>query len=798
MNTSELDRYTLKQYTRLMISFFMCLFLLSIGQYSILYFKGVLDSIVNTSFLIALVHQIGFTSIVGIVLVFPFNFWENLRPKYGFNLVYVILSILIIVEALLIGYYSNTLVPLGSDVLGYSFSDIKITLASSGGWQMYLYLGLGVAFLVGLFWCFYKVTSKFYHKISRMYPFTIILMGLFITTLFTEGKPINQNKTQYLAVNLYNTSTEDNSYTSDEEYPLIKRSQMSDVLGEYFNLKEKKPNIVFIMVEGLGRDFVGEGAEFGGFTPFLDSLTTKSLYWENCLSNTGRTFGVLPSLFGSLPFGKSGFMELEEYPNKLTLFSILKNNGYHTSFYQGTNSSFDNVDKFLRSENVDFVLDKGSFGKNYEQQVANSGGFSWGYPDKELFSKTMTMDRTKQGKPRLEVYMTITTHEPFVVPEPEIYEKKLEQYLAKGNFDSKTRKVIENNGSVFECLLYTDDALKEALDGYKKQPGYDNTIFVITGDHRLIPIPQRNSLSRFHVPLIMYSPMLKAPRKMSSVSSHFDVTPTFLAMLDKAYTLKLPKKVAWLGTALDMHEGFRNTKDIPLMRNKNELRDFISGTKIITNGDVVEIDKQFNLSSSFGGASKLESKLSNFKALNDYVTMNNKIIPDSLAIFTIAKEKFEDSDIVWINSVYNGQNSDKAYLTARDLAFNKKYDKALLLCRYILSEVPGNIDARILTGRINAWRGNYDTSIEILKTCIKNNPDYIDSYAALFDVYFWSDKNTEAIQLIDEVKNNSSYVDEIADKIARARKQVSKRTAALDTKPTQINDEMLLASSHHH
>jgi len=58
---------------------------------------------------------------------------------------------------------------------------------------------------------------------------------------------------------------------------------------------------------------LGEGAEYGGFTPYLDSLTTKSLYWENFLSNTGRTFGVLPSLLGSLPFGKSGFMELEDF-----------------------------------------------------------------------------------------------------------------------------------------------------------------------------------------------------------------------------------------------------------------------------------------------------------------------------------------------------------------------------------------------------------------------------------------------------------------------------------------------------
>ena len=777
MNTSQLDSYNLKHYTRLIIAFFGCLALLSIYQYSTLYVKGVVDSIFSVSFIIALVHQIGYASVIAIILVFPFNFWENLRPRYGFNLIFGILIVLLIIEAMLISYYCTTLVPLGSDLLGYSYEDIKLTISNSGGISFTMILG--VLAIVGLFFGGYKLTSKFYHRISKLYPFTIILFSLFVTTLFTEGKPINQNKTQYLAVNLYSTSTENNTYDADVEYPLIKRPEMENVLGDYFELKEEKPNIVFLMVEGLGRDFVGEGAEYGGFTPFLDSLSTKSLYWENCLSNTGRTFGVLPSLMGSLPFGKSGFMELEDYPNKLTLFSILKNNGYHTSFLQGTNSSFDNVEKFLRSENIDFLLDKSGFGKNYELHKENGADASWGYADKDLFKKSMTISRDGE-QPRFEVYMTISTHEPFIPPKQEYYEEKVAKILPKTGHSGKIRNVIEKNDNVFATLLYTDDALKWVMEAYKKQPNYDNTIFIITGDHRLIPIPQRNNLSRFHVPLIVYSPLLKATRKMSSVSSHFDVAPSLLAMLSNHYELKMPKKVAWMGGALDMEEKFRSIKNIPLMRNKNELKEFIAQNQILSDGDVYEMDKNMDISSSFGGESKLEKLLTDFKAMNAYVTTNNKIIPDSLAIFTLEKDKFTESEIVWINSVYNGQNSDKAYLTAREIAFDKDYERSLLLCRYILSEVPGNIDARILTGRINAWQGNYDKAIEIFESCIKMNPEYIDSYSALFDVYFWSGKNKEAYDLIDMVEQNSASVNEIADKIARAKREFGKRKTALN------------------
>lgn len=794
MNTSQLDSYTLKHYTRLIIAFFGCLLLLSIYQYTTLYVKGVVDSIFSMSFIIALVHQIGFASVIGLILVFPFNFWENLRPRYGFNLIFGSLILLLILEALLISYYCTTLVPLGSDLLGYSYADIKTTISNSGGISFTMIFGILAIIL--LFFGLYKLTSRFYHRISKLYPFTIILFSLFITTLFTEGKPINQNKTQYLAVNLYNTSTEDNTYNSAVEYPLIKRPEMEDVLGDYFNLKEEKPNIVFIMVEGLGRDFVGEGAEYGGFTPFLDSLSAKSLYWENCLSNTGRTFGILPSLMGSLPFGKSGFMELEEFPNKLTLFSILKNNGYHTSFLQGTNSSFDNVDKFLLSENVDFVLDRSGFGKNYELQAEDAAGSSWGYPDKELFKKSMTLPRTKE-QPRLEVYMTISTHEPFIPPRQEYYEDKVEQLLSGSQYSGRKKNIIEKNDNVFATLLYTDDAIKYAIEAYRSQPNYENTIFVITGDHRLIPIPQRNTISRFHVPLIIYSPMLKESRKMSAVSSHFDVTPSLLSMLNKAYELKMPKKVAWMGGTLDMQKEFRSEKDIPLMRNKNELKEYIHQQYVLSDGELFELDENMNLGTSFGGStSKLESKLAGFKAMNAYVTTNNKIIPDSLAIFTLEKTIFNESEIVWINSVYNGQDSDKAYMTARDLAFNDEYDKALLLCKYVLAEVPSHIDTKILTGRVNAWQGNHDTAIEILRSCIKMNPNYIDSYSALFDVLFWSGRQQEGFELINIVKQNSSDADLIKDKIQRARNEYSKKqsTASVNSKNSPSADDIAVQS----
>lgn len=773
MNTSSISKSTLKHYTRLMISFFLSLVVLSVFQYAVLYFKGIVDGILGMSFVLSVIHHIGYTSLVGLILVPVFNFMENLRPRNGFKLVFGVLFFLLIIEAFLITYYCAFYLPLGADFLDYDFTDLIFGEPNSRGMLPSIILStiIGVVSFFGL----YKITSKFYHHISKMYPFTIILFSLFVATLFTEGKPINQNKTQYLAENLFIETTERTNYNAIEEYPLVRKSQTENVLGSYFELRTNKPNIIFIVVEGLGRDFIGNNATYGGFTPFLDSLSCKSLYWENFLSNTTQTAGAVPSLIGSLPLGKNGFLNIKRLPNKLTLFGILKDNGYHTSYYQGTNSSLDNLDNFLQSENLDFILDRSGFGNGYQLQTQDASGSSWGYPDKELFRKSMDLPKPST-QPRMEVYMTASVRTPFLPPNQKKYEAMVSQMLVDGNFNEEAQKVILENRNVFASLLYSDEALRSFFNRYRNSPFYDNTLFVITGNHGLgSPVPQKNILNSFHVPLIMYSPMLKTAKTISSISSHMDVAPSILALLNNKYELKMPRKVAWIGGALDMHANFRSLKDIPLMQDKSETLQFVDGDKLFHDGEVFSIDGDLNLSTALGQKGNLSRKLNDFMAMNVYVTKNNKIIPADLAIFSFKKEEFENNEMVWLNSVFNGSNFDKAYATARNFAFDKESDKALLLCRYILSEIPSHLDARILMGRINAWEGNYSESIHILKSCIELNPSYLDSYGALLDVYFWSDKTEAAMTLIAQMDKNEIDTSSIISKIIRAKEEAKKK-----------------------
>ena len=127
--------------------------------------------------------------------------------------------------------------------------------------------------------------------------------------------------------------------------------------------------------------------------------------------------------------------------------------------------------------------------------------------------------------------------------------------------------------------------------------------------------------------------------------------------------------------------------------------------------------------------------------------------------------------------MFNGNDFDNAYRSAKKLAFDNEWDRSLLLCNYILTKIPGHADTEILMGRIHAWKTDYKKAEELLKKAIQKYPVYADGYAALFDVYFWAKQPQKAMTLQELVKINKITSQEISQKIARAKNQL--KTEAL-------------------
>ncbi len=768
-NISEnAGRKTLRDFIRLIMAFFLCLVVLSLYQNIRLYMAGVLDGVLTKSLLLLVVHHSGFTAMIGFFMAFIFNYLEEKKHSLGFKVTCILFVVILIIEGLLIEFYVRNY-----DILGAGFLEVYNSRTSASTLILSILLLLPV--MAGFLYLFYKFTASVYGTISRMFPLTIILFSLFLATLTSDKNPVNENKLQHLAYSVADEVFDFNKYEGEEEYPLLHSYVSNRSLAPYFNLKDRKPNLVFIMVEGLGSDFVGDKTIYRGFTPFLDSLKGKSLYWNNYLSNAGESHAALPCLLGSLPFGENGFTNSSDSPARQTIYGILKKNNYTTSFNYGGNSALNQLDKFLYEERVEFILDSKGFGSKYRKQDEDAAGISLGYPDKALFQKWQN-DLFSSKKPRLDVFFTLSSKKPFLIPEKEAYILKVDKILDEEKMQSRPLKLIKKNKEVFASILYTDSALKSFFSSYSGNQDYANTIFIITGSHNLTDLPQEDNLGRYRVPLIMYSPLLKQPAKISSLVSHEDVSPAILGLLESRYDITIPAEVAWLGKGL-IHDGvFDSTKKIPLLRHNSNIQDFVYGNHFLTGGNLFDLDSELKLIDPDPSVLKQEVKehYKYFKAVNKYVMKNNKIIPSSLNLFAQLKISPSKEEMVWINSVFNSSDYDRAYNTAKELAFKGDTQRALLLSGYILSQVPGHADTEILMGRIHAWEGRYDIAIDILEGAIQKYPIYADGYAALLDVFFWSDNNHRALSLQRMIERNNIQNKEVQNKMNRALQKIDK------------------------
>lgn len=719
------------------------------------------------------------------VLVFPLCFLINIiAKKQVLTIMKILFIIIVIAQYALVKYSLTTLLNLGADLLGYSLDDITNTVSSSETFSIAYFIPF-IAFpmlFIGLFMLLTKFSNERIFVAGGL--IIILVFGSLKLVIENISDDAYQNKIAFLTLDVIKFQSEKsklNAYKHNRnDFPLLKSSHnYKDVLSPFINTNEEKPNIVVVIVEGLGTEFIGNRT-YNGFTPYLDGLISKSLYWDNFVSTTGRTFGVIPSILGSLPLGETGFLELPKTPSHISLISVLKANGYTTSYYSGDQSSFDKKINFFEYNDIDNIIDENKYEPEYIKTEANSGGFSWGYPDAEIFKKTLaSLDNYKQ--PRFDVIMTLSNHEPFNFPNKPFYESKVDSILNSGRSFKIPQEEILEYKDIYTSLYYTDNSIKDFMEAYEKREDFNNTIFIITGDHRLIPVPQKDKLCRFHVPLYIYSPLLKKTETFKSVSSHWDIAPSLLSFLESNYQFNNPEKTAWMGEGLDTTVAFRNTHKIPLMRYKGSINDFMYKDYLYSDGELYKINENFGINKvkEVNLTDAIADSLMSFKRINAYVTKENKIFPDSLNIYVKPKIEFSEEQLASIAAMVKNKTFDEAFKIAQDKAFNKKRKDARLLCDYILNELPNHSDARTLKGRTLAWDGDYKNSETELLNVIKRSPFYYDSYLALLDLYWWSEQEEKSENIYKLALKRKITDPEVGFKIAKSYQRQNNKEQAV-------------------
>lgn len=289
--------------------------------------------------------------------------------------------------------------------------------------------------------------------------------ALVLNTPFTVLKTLN--KKEHL---------KDIKYFSPEE-----AEKIFNPIQSFTYTTSNKKNVVLLILESFGRENIQRGQ-----TPFLDSLITKSYFFENGFANGKLSIDAVPSTISSLPsLMNKSFISSSYAVNEVNcLPKILESHGYNTSFFHGAFNGSQNFNQYATIAGFDRY-----YGKD-EYKGPESFDGKWGVFDED-FLQFFAKELTTFKQPFFTTLFTISSHAPFTIPE---------KY--KGKFPKGTTEIHES-------IAYADYALEKFFESAKKMPWYNNTIFIITADHTSSTgerAQDKNNVGKFRIPILFHVP----------------------------------------------------------------------------------------------------------------------------------------------------------------------------------------------------------------------------------------------------------------------------------------------------
>jgi phosphoglycerol transferase MdoB-like AlkP superfamily enzyme len=652
----------LNSYLLILLAFLPGVFLIRLAEFLSLHFLHAVPGTTLIMELSGLLMDILVFLSFSLLFLVPHILVSLLNRLAGSILTWIVFIVYTLVSMSLVKYFTTALVLLDQVIFHFTPRELLMIIGSSTSFDL---LELGAFFFIP---CSSLIIFLFIRKIRLHQLFFSLLLAilLFSPVLMILSIPeqvnyqtdyeffVRSSKTQYLANKIlkYNTDKEatevmDADFAAivkryhlnnpqfsfiNDRYPLLRVDSTPDVLGSYFSFKKEKPNLVFIIVESMSASFCGDRAYYGSFMPFLDSLIGQSLYWSNFLSSAERTFNVMPAVFGSLPYCKNIFSVSPTPPLHFSMIRYLKENGYYTHFLYGGDPGFEGYENFMHHENIDYILNY--FGSEYGNDIIREKNFVWGYPDGDLFKRSFEVMDSLNHSPRLDIYLTLSMHAPFTTPDEEHYRKKFRERLDVLKPPAHLKKVIEVQKNIFTTIVYTDQSLRTFFNEYRKRKEFENTIFIITGDHAMpeLNYTYLNLLERYHVPFIIYSPLLKKPEYFESVSSHLDVTPSILAMLKNAGFISIRQQGHWLGKGIDVTKQFINTHKMSFVFNSGDQGDYIEGEYYLSCGRLFNLlpGLQDYFIRDSAKAKEMQGNLDDYLQVCNHIINLNQIIPEDL------------------------------------------------------------------------------------------------------------------------------------------------------------------------
>lgn len=306
-------------------------------------------------------------------------------------------------------------------------------------------------------------------------------------------------------------------YYSQEELEAIYTPVHSpDVQAE-----NRHKNVVILMVESFAQEFIGglnkelDGGTYKGYTPHMDAMLDSCMYFETMLCNTFFSIDAPPAVFASIPRFERPFVVSPHSLNHInSIASELKNIGYTSAFFHGADNESLGFSAFTRQAGFDSYYGQNEFYADTRFGGREEFDGKWGIWD-EPFLQYFCASISEMPQPFMAAVFTLSSHHPFRVPD-----KYVDKFPEEGQYP------------MHKCIRYADYSVYRFFESARKQPWFDNTIFVITADHsssKRTHAEYKTTVGDYRVPILIYDPSGELPRgQQKGIAQQIDIMPTIL------------------------------------------------------------------------------------------------------------------------------------------------------------------------------------------------------------------------------------------------------------------------------
>lgn len=275
-------------------------------------------------------------------------------------------------------------------------------------------------------------------------------------------------------------------------------------------LNNTRPNILLVVWESLGAEFVESLGGKPNVAVNVDRLAEEGVMFTRCTAGSFRTDrGLVCLLSGYLGQPTTSVIRYtRKLPHLPALPRLLKKEGYETTAVHGGDLAIMHKADYYLASGHDTLVSQKDFPKSAptcKWGIHDGYMFDWLYDD--------ILKKTAEGKRWFTTFQTLSSHEPFTVP-----------------YDRLPDDEVGNS------FAYTDHCFGQFVDKLKESLAWKDLLIICVADHGLNISHHPKSRSKYaHIPLMLLGGAVAHPAKYDAIMSQTDLAATILGQMELAH-----------------------------------------------------------------------------------------------------------------------------------------------------------------------------------------------------------------------------------------------------------------------